>query len=174
MWRVLRPPLGGLHAPPLHWAPSELPLLSSECWWPPRAGHSPAQNPASPDTLPRNPGNRQAQALLTKPARAPGRLPGGHGWGWGAVPRAPPRADGCPVSQGGRGDFGAKGEPGRKGEKGEPVSTQGRGRMGAAGAGRVAPRFEAAAHLPLLLPRQIPVPLASPAPGGQEDPQDPR
>ena len=93
-----------------------------------------------------------------------------------AVPSSPPLADQCPVSQGSRGDFGAKGEPGRKGEKGEPVSTQGQGcREVPGGAGGCRPaKVKAATHLPFSLLRRIPVPLVSPACGGQKEPQDPR
>lgn len=42
--------------------------------------------------------------------------------GWVGVCHPLPTTNMCPVSQGGRGDFGVKGAPGRKGDKGEPVS----------------------------------------------------
>jgi hypothetical protein len=45
-----------------------------------------------------------------------------HSVGHGCVCHPLPTANVCLVSQGGRGDFGLKGTPGRKGDKGEPVS----------------------------------------------------
>lgn len=94
---------------------------SFEWWQLPRLSLPNQKSGGLPENLevpPSGPSHRQALPERgISEVRGPALL---EAWGGGAWRLSPLAV--CP-SQGGRGDFGMKGGPGRKGEKGEPVST---------------------------------------------------